>query len=159
MAEKNTIEYNELRKILPQAHPFLLIDRVEDFKAGESLVAIKNVTGNEWSQDDSMFKVKFFPETLLIEAAAQAALVLYHVSKVKPQEKQPKYFLGRVNGEFLKSILEGDQITFLAFANKMLDNGGYSEVEISVKSVVIAKIEVIYSVKRQGLSFDLSKKK
>ena len=156
MVEKKTLEYNELKKILPQAHPFILIDRVLEYEKGKSLVAIKNVTGNEWAQDDSMFRVRYFPETLLIEAAAQAALVLYHVSKVKPEEKRPKYFLGRTKGEFLETIFNGDQITLLAFANKMLDNGGYSEVEISVKSVLVAKVEVIYSVNRQSLVFDVS---
>ena len=115
------LDYQQLKEILPHAYPFLLIDRVEEYKEGEHLVAIKNITSNEWcccgnsshnntlsrqtsaqgylslnQENDSLI----FPEVLLIEAAAQAALVLYHLSKVKPGER-PRYILGSVNSEFL----------------------------------------------------------
>lgn len=97
----NILEYNELKEILPHAYPFLLIDRVIEVKKGESLTAIKNITANEWccngaesgawpsvpAVSDSagegrahLSQSHIFPEVLLIEAAAQAALVLYRVS-------------------------------------------------------------------------------
>ncbi len=41
--EKNIIAYPQLQKILPQAYPFLMIDRVEDYIIGESLTAIEAV--------------------------------------------------------------------------------------------------------------------
>ena len=40
--------YHELKKILPHAYPFLMIDRVVEIKKGKSLVALKNITANEW---------------------------------------------------------------------------------------------------------------
>lgn len=64
---------NQIVQILPQSYPFLMIDRVVDFRKGESLTAIKNITGNEWFFDDQSCRSEVFPETLLIEAAAQAA--------------------------------------------------------------------------------------
>ena len=70
------IDYQTIREILPQAYPFVMIDRIIDFKKGESLTAIKNITGNEWVYDAEHESNPVFPETLLIEAAAQAALVL-----------------------------------------------------------------------------------
>ena len=73
----NMIDHQTIKKILPQAYPFLLIDRVEEFKAGESLVAIKNITANEWPFEQDDRDQVYFPPTLLIEAAAQAALVLW----------------------------------------------------------------------------------
>ena len=73
---------NQIAKILPQSYPFLMIDRVVDFKKGESLTAIKNITGNEWFFDDQSCKTGVFPETLLIEAAAQAAILFYRPEKL-----------------------------------------------------------------------------
>ena len=48
--ENNTIEQIDVEKILkllPHRYPFLLVDRVIDYKLGEHLTAIKNVTFNE----------------------------------------------------------------------------------------------------------------
>ena len=77
------LDHNDLKRILPQSYPFLLLDRVEEYSEGQSLVAIKNITADEWffqEAEDDPSKTQYFPETLLIEAAAQAALVLYHVN-------------------------------------------------------------------------------
>ena len=114
------LNYNELKNILPHAYPFLLLDRVVEVKKGESLVAVKNITANEWcfaeensslqqsipsSARDLVFQNQgaIFPEVLLIEAAAQAALVLYEVSKVKPGDRKPIYKFGQAKAEFIKS--------------------------------------------------------
>ena len=75
-------------------------------KEGESIVALKNISANETYSGAYLPDTDIFPETLLIEAAAQAALVLYHVSQVKEDEPRPVYFLGRVKSEFHEP--EGD---------------------------------------------------
>ncbi len=72
------LTHNDLKQILPQAYPFLMIDRVEEYIEGKSLIAIKNITADEWffqNHEDPLNTTQHFPETLLIEAAAQAALV------------------------------------------------------------------------------------
>ena len=54
-------------------------------------------------------------------------------------------------GEDYKKEVEsniGDCIFIKAFANKMLDTGGYSDIEIFTATHNIAKIEIVYSVKR-----------
>ena len=38
---------NEVKNFLPHRYPFLIIDKVLDFKVGEYLTAIKNVSFNE----------------------------------------------------------------------------------------------------------------
>ena len=141
------LDYQQLKEILPHAYPFLLIDRVEEYKEGERLVAVKNITGNEWTSGGGETPV--FPEVLLIEAAAQAALVLYHVSKIKSGPK-PRYVLGRAKAEFHDFLLVGDNLRILAFADKMLDTGGYSTINLSKGSRIIGKITIIYSVLRQS---------
>ena len=138
------LNYQQLKEILPHAYPFLLIDRVEEYKEGESLTAIKNISSNEWPNqgNDSLI----FPEVLLIEAAAQAALVLYHVSKVKDRPK-PRYVLGRVHSEFTRPVEVGDQIQFAVSAGKMLDSGGYSNIDILRHKEKVSQVEIFYSAK------------
>jgi len=142
------IDNKRLREILPQSYPFLMIDRVEEFEKGKRLKAIKNITGNEWSTASGTADVGVFPETLIVEAASQAALLVYHLSKIKEGEKHPRYILGRVKAEFNKSAEVGDQLSIEAFATKMLDTGGYSDINVMVDSEKIATVEIVYSVKR-----------
>ena len=144
------LDSNQIAQILPQAYPFLMIDRVVDFKKGESLTAVKNITGNEWMFGSSGMTsgANVFPETLLIEAAAQAALILYHLSKIKEGQKHPKYILGKAKAEFQQSVAAGDQLRIFALANKMLDTGGYSDIQLSNCDKDVAHIEIVYSVIR-----------
>ena len=144
-----TLEYYQLKDILPHAYPFLMIDRVIDIKKGESLVAIKNITANEWPFDDFSSDVKYFPETLLIEAAAQAALVLYHVSKVGEGEK-PGYAIGKISAEFFKDVQIGDQIEIKVTAGKLLSTGGYADIDILTTQHPAAKIQAFFSVQKQN---------
>lgn len=136
----------EIEAILPQKYPFLLIDRVLDYKEDDYLVAIKNITGNEWSSVDSVGQLEYWPETLLIEAGAQAAIVLYHVSKVK-DKKPPQYFLGKVEADFLLPISCGAQITIKVRSGKMLDRGGYSDIEMSERDALMVNLRIFYGIK------------
>jgi 3-hydroxymyristoyl/3-hydroxydecanoyl-(acyl carrier protein) dehydratase len=147
--DKTVLDQKQIADILPQAYPFIMIDRVIDFKRDESLIATKNITGNEWMFQGQADKSDVFPETLLIEAASQAALVLYHLNKIKENGKRPKYVLGKVKADFDEAVLIGDQLEIKAFANKMLDTGGYSDIDITKKGEKIAHIEIIYSVIRE----------
>ena len=47
LLEKTKFEISDIIKILPNRYPFILIDRIEIIKPGESLIALKNVTINE----------------------------------------------------------------------------------------------------------------
>ena len=59
LLEKTKFEISDIIKILPHRYPFILIDRIEIIKPGESLIALKNVTINE------PFFQGHFPESLL----------------------------------------------------------------------------------------------
>jgi len=142
------LEAEQLKKILPHAYPFLLIDRVIEVKKGKSLVAIKNITANEWCFGAPGPDLKYFPETLLIEAAAQAALVLYHVSKMGEGER-PRYVLGKVMAQSFKPVNTAVQLQIIPFADKMLDSGGYSNIKIFSESTLVAHVTVFYKVERE----------
>ena len=142
------LDCQQIADILPQAAPFIMIDRVIAFERDKSLVAVKNVTGNEWVFEGRQPMTVALPETLILEAASQAALVLYHLNKIKEGMKRPKYVLGKIKAEFQEAVHIGDQIAIKAFANKMLDTGGYSDIDVTKNGNAVAHIEIIYSVIR-----------
>lgn len=142
------IDNSQLQKILPQAYPFLLLDRVEDVRPGHSLLAVKNITANEWPFSQERRYNAHYPETLLIEAAAQAALVLYHISKNFNNTKNLKYSLGKIRIKFESLVVPPDQLKILSKANKLLDYGGYSEIKIFTDIKLVGNLELIYAVKQ-----------
>ena len=142
------LDQKQISEILPQDYPFIMIDRVIEFEKDKSLVATKNITSNEWIFEGRTYETDGFPETLVIEAASQAALVLYHLNKIKEGERRPKYVLGKVTANFDSTVLVGDQLKIKAFANKMLDTGGYSDIEVTTGDKHVVHVEIIYSVIR-----------
>lgn len=71
-----TIEIKQILDILPHRYPFLLVDRVTDYKIGEYLNAYKNITYNEPCFTGHFPEQPIFPGVLILEAMAQAAGVL-----------------------------------------------------------------------------------
>jgi len=138
--------YADLKKILPHAYPFLLIDRVIGYEINKSLTAIKNVTGNEWCAEGQVHNAQHFPETLLIEAAAQAALVLYHISKSKPDHPRPSYFIGHAKAEFLEKVKIGDRIKIDVTCGKIIDSGGYVNVFMQSENKRVSNLELFFKV-------------
>lgn len=145
------LSQSDLTRILPQTYPFLMIDEIIEIKKGESLTAIKNITGNEWIFQNQMFQLNHMPEPLIIEAAAQAALVLYHQSRIENLKIQPKYILGIISSKLLDCFAIGDQIVIEAFATKMLYIGGFSDILLYKKNVKIGKVSITYRVLRENL--------
>ena len=44
----NALTTTEIMKIIPHRHPFLLIDKVEDYEPGKFCIAYKNFTFDEY---------------------------------------------------------------------------------------------------------------
>jgi 3-hydroxyacyl-[acyl-carrier-protein] dehydratase len=100
----------QIMNALPHRYPFLMIDKIVGGVVGESITAIKNVSGNE-----SFFQGHFpgkpvMPGVLVIEAMAQAGGVLSHVTLIDLEPK-PLFFLAAVNNaKFRRTVVPGDQL-------------------------------------------------
>ena len=66
------MDINQILNHLPHRYPFLLIDRVTEFKPGESLTGIKNVSYNEPFFQGHFPQRPVMPGVLILEAMAQA---------------------------------------------------------------------------------------
>ena len=70
--QPRVIESKEIMTLLPHRYPFLLVDRVLDFKEGEWLKAIKNISVNEPCFTGHFPGEPILPGVLILEALAQA---------------------------------------------------------------------------------------
>lgn len=102
---------HEVLEYLPHRYPFLLIDRVLDFRAGEFLIAIKNVTVNEPFFPGHFPHRPVFPGVLIMEALAQATGILaFKSTDSKPDDKRLYYFAGIDKARFKRPVEPGDQL-------------------------------------------------
>ena len=108
---KCTMNFKELLHYLPQRPPFLLIDRVLDIEPMKSIVAIKNVTNNEPFFMGHFPYEPVMPGVLILEALAQASVVLAYASaKENPEIAPMYYFAGIDNARFKRIVQPGDQL-------------------------------------------------
>ncbi len=105
----------EVKNYLPHRYPFLLIDRVLEIEAGQSIVALKNVSFNEPQFTGHFPEQPIMPGVLIIEALAQATGILAFKSEVgKPIEGQIYMLVGVDKVRFKRMVEPGDQLQLKA---------------------------------------------
>ena len=144
------LDFEEIKKLIPQRFPFIMLDRIVELEPGKRAVAIKNVSGND------IFFLGHFPEkavmpgATIIEAMAQAAIVLFASAKQHGAGKtMPQYLFGSVKARFLSPVTPGDQIRITVESVKSLPTGAYVSGEASVGETKVAEAELVFSVKHE----------
>lgn len=148
MEEPTVLDIMKLLNILPQRYPFVLIDRIVKLVPGKEAVAIKNVSYNEAFFEGHFPGNPVMPGTLIIEAMAQAAIVLYASAYEDELTKKPEYYLGSVKTQFKQPVRPGDQLRLTVEAVRMLPTGAFISATASVKDTQIAQAELVFAVKR-----------
>lgn len=105
------LDSERIAAILPHRYPFLLVDRVVEFVAGEHIVAIKNVTRNEPHFEGHFPRHPVMPGVLIVEALAQASGLLIALSGTTTNYENRIFYLAKVdNARFIKPVVPGDQL-------------------------------------------------
>lgn len=109
MTDANTtIEIREILDRLPHRYPFLLVDRAEDYREGESIVGYKNVTANEPFFPGHFPGNPVMPGVLIVEAVAQAGALLMSKTLDADVSKTAIYFMGVDKVRFRRPVKPGD---------------------------------------------------
>ncbi|ABF13998.1 3-hydroxyacyl-ACP dehydratase FabZ [Candidatus Palibaumannia cicadellinicola] len=106
----HTLHLEEILELLPHRFPFLLVDRVIDFKKWQFLYAIKNVSYNEPFFQGHFPGKPIFPGVLILEAMAQATGILAFKSAGKLDSSELYYFAAIDNARFKRPVQPGDQM-------------------------------------------------
>lgn len=105
------MDLNEIREYLPHRYPMLLVDRVVSLEEGKSIVAYKNITGNEEVFNGHFPQNPVFPGVLIVEALAQASGVLgFKTMGKKPQDGSIYLFAGIDKVRFKRQVIPGDRL-------------------------------------------------
>jgi len=139
-----SMDINEILRHLPHRYPFLLIDRVIEFKKGESLTGIKNVTYNEPFFQGHFPQRPVMPGVLILEAMAQATGLLAFRTLENTADRDTLYFLvGMDRVRFKRPVEPGDQLLLSARLLKTKHGIWMFDCDARVDGAIAASAEIM----------------
>ena len=137
---------DEILKYVPHRHPFLLIDRVVDYQANQSVTTIKNISADEPVLQGHFPGRPIFPGVYIIENMAQSACFLL-VRSCGGLQEDKVYYLGRVKkASFHKPVTPGDQLLTSVVLEKTLGSSAVVSAVSKVGDDVVAKSELLFAM-------------
>ena len=143
------LEIEEIKKILPQRFPFLMLDRVLELEEGKKAVALKNVSINDGFFLGHFPERPIMPGVMIIEAMAQASIILFCASLGKAKGQKTVYYLGAVKAKFLHPVIPGDQLKITVEPLKMVSGAAIVKASAEVEDKKVAEGELVFSAKEE----------
>ncbi len=138
--------FDEVRRLLPQGYPFVMVDVVEELQPGERIVCRKNITGNEWMFPGHFADRAIFPGVLLVEGLAQSSILLLRADPTVTVAENATYMLANVRARFLKPVVPGDQVRYVCQAVRLASTGGVVEAQALVEGAVVVKADLTFAI-------------
>ena len=145
--KKRTLDFEEIKKLIPQRFPFIMIDKITDLEPGKEATAIKNISGNDILFLGHFPEKAVMPGAAIIEAMAQASIILFAAAKHKENTPTPLYYMGSVKARFHNPVVPGDQLRIKVVNVKSLPAGAYVSGEAFVDDRKVSEAELVFSVK------------
>lgn len=121
-----TLDALQIQAILPHRYPFLLIDRVLEVVANERVLARKLVSMSDPILQGHFPGFPVMPGVLQVEAMAQAAVVLAHVSGHFDPAIHNCLFVGIQEAKFRAPVVPGDVLDIEVVAQRIGRLGKFS---------------------------------
>ncbi len=134
----------EIKNIIPQREPFLMIDEVEEYISGESATAYKNVDENEWYFKGHFPGNPIMPGVLIVEALAQTGAVA--ILSMEENKGKNALFGGIDKVKFKKMVVPGDRLKLEVKIIKRKGLIGVGEAIATVNGVLVAKGELTFAI-------------
>ena len=139
----------KIKSVLPHREPFIFIDEIISVSGTEKVVAVKHI-----EKDESYFEGHFpgnpvMPGVLIVEAMAQASIILFCLDRPNIATSNPDYYLGKVKAEFLAPVFPGDRLVIETNKVKFLDYAAITDVSAKVNDNVVAVANLVFSIQRK----------
>ncbi len=141
---EKTLGIRRILDILPQAYPFVMIDRVVEFSGEDELKAIKNVTINEPYFTGHFPGNPVMPGVLQLEAMAQASGMI--MLRKMSGEGKVAFFMSADNVKFRKAVVPGDQLEIQVKITKDKGRIATSHGECFVDGKMVSSADLMFTI-------------
>lgn len=141
------LSIEEIKQYLPHRYPFLLVDRVLEYKSKDYLYAIKNITFNEPCFTGHFPEQSIYPGVLITEGMAQASALLGTLSMEHQVQNGMSYYLVGVDkARFRKPTTPGDQLRFEIEFISVRRNMWKFAAKVKVDDALAAEAELLTTI-------------
>ena len=134
----------EIKNIIPQRDPFLMIDEVEEYVPGESAIAYKNVNEQEWYFKGHFPGNPIMPGVLIAESLAQTGAVA--ILSMEENKGKNALFGGIDKLKFKKQVVPGDRLKLEVNIIKKKGPVGIGEAIATVDGKIAVKGELTFAI-------------
>ncbi len=134
----------EIKNIIPQRDPFLMIDEVEEYVPGESAIAYKNVNEQEWYFKGHFPGNPIMPGVLIAESLAQTGAVA--ILSMDENKGKNALFGGIDKMKFKRKVVPGDRLKLEVKIIKRKGPIGIGEAIATVDEKIVAKGELTFAL-------------
>lgn len=134
----------QIKEIIPQREPFLMIDEVEEVVLGESAIAYKNVSKDEWYFKGHFPGNPIMPGVLIVESLAQTGAVA--ILSMEENKGKNALFGGIDKMKFKKMVVPGDRLKLEVKIIKRKGPIGVGEAIATVDGKIAAKGEITFAL-------------
>lgn len=138
------LDKEEIKKIIPQREPFLMIDEVEEYIPGECAIAYKHVDENEYYFQGHFPGNPIMPGVLIVEALAQTGAVA--ILSMEENKGKNALFGGIDKLRFKKQVIPGDILKLEVKIIKRKGPIGIGEAIATVNGKIAVKGELTFAV-------------
>ena len=141
-----TLLHNDIIKLIPHRHPFLLIDKVTDIVFNESVTGIKSVTFNEPFFPGHFPEHPVMPGVLILESMAQTAACLVSYQDKSLSSNNLVFFTSIEKAKFRKPVYPGDVLKHKVEKKQNVKNIWKFICKSHVDSRLVAEAEISASL-------------
>ena len=143
------MNFEEIKGLLKQRFPFIMVDRVLEIELGKNIKTLKNVTGNEIQFLGHFPEYAIMPGVFIVEAIGQSASILFSCTTKKGIDKGETMVLGAINNmRFLASVYPGQTMFIEVSVIKMVEEAALVEGTVTVEGNVVAMGKLSFARKR-----------
>ncbi len=138
------LNVQEIQKIIPHRHPFLLVDCVEELEPGVRAVGYKSVTYDEPYFQGHFPQEPVMPGVLIVEALAQTGAVA--ILSLEENKGKLAFFGGIQKCKFKRKVIPGDRLKLECEIIRCKGPVGIGAVKASVDGKTAAEGELTFFI-------------
>jgi UDP-3-O-[3-hydroxymyristoyl] N-acetylglucosamine deacetylase/3-hydroxyacyl-[acyl-carrier-protein] dehydratase len=145
LATETSLDISRVLEAIPHRYPFVMVDRVLEFKGDDVIIALKNVTFNEPYFQGHFPGNPVMPGVLQLEAMAQTAGIM--MLRRTSAEGKTTFFMSADKVKFRKPVRPGDQLVITAKLLKARGNKlATAEAECTVNGQAVSSAELMFMI-------------